>query len=75
MATSSRSSKNLDLLVPDGWAESDLSSEAEPPPKRKRLSLRKKTNQTEPRTTDQGEPRNRFLTSEEEAALSEKCIL
>ena len=74
MATSSRSSKNLDLLVPDGWAESDLSSEAEPPPKRKRLSLRNKTNQTEPRTTDPGEPRNRFLTSEEEAALSEKCI-
>ena len=64
MATSSARSKNLDLLVPDGWTDNDLSSETEPLPKRKRLSLHK-TNQTGP---------NRFLTLEEEAALSDKCI-
>ena len=44
----------------DGWSD----PESEPPPKRKRLSLKRK----------QSEPRWDYLTFDEEMALSEKCV-
>ena len=60
--------QNLDLLVPEGWTEAaDSSNEVEPPLKRKRLSLKK----TADVCKSSG---SRFLSPEEEAALSDKCI-
>ena len=57
-------------LQPKNWTDSDenepSTKENEPPPKRKRLSLRKKRSDDEPRWT--------FLSPEEETALSDKCI-
>lgn len=64
---SSRDDQCLSLLIPEGWTFADPETGPEPPPKRKRLSLRKDEAAVE-RTVE------RFLTPEEEDALADKCV-
>ena len=65
MASSTESSATATVgdgfhLGIEGWSD----PESEPPPKRKRLSLKR----------NQSEPRWDYLTFDEETALSEKCV-